>query len=69
MAKTVTSCLEDGVYEELREAAVVDGRSPSMLIETASLARLMEAQFVSDETMIEVLSEHALLRKQDTNSH
>jgi len=48
MPKTVTLRLEDGVYEEFRQAAEAENRPISNLIETAALNHLHEQQFVDD---------------------
>lgn len=61
MTKTVTLRLEEGVFEEFRKAAAAEGWTLSHLIETAALARIRERQFVGDEEVTEILSNHALL--------
>jgi hypothetical protein len=63
MAKTVTLRLEQGVYEELREAARAENRPLSNLIETAALTRVREQQFVDDAEMAEILGNPRLLAR------
>jgi predicted transcriptional regulator len=63
MTKTVTLRLDEGTYQELKEAAAAENRPLSNLIETAALARVREEQFVDDAEMAEILSNQALLRR------
>jgi len=68
MPKTVTLRLEDGVYEEFRQAAEAENRPISNLIETAALNHLHEQQFVDDAEMAEVLSNERLVARLRTGS-
>jgi predicted transcriptional regulator len=63
MPKTVTLRLEDGVYEEFREAAQAENRPISNLIETAALYRVREQQFVDDAEMVEILADAKLVER------
>jgi len=63
MARTVTLRLDDGTYEELREAAKAERRPLSNLIETAALARVRDQQFVDEAEMIDILGNEALVRR------
>lgn len=68
MVRTVTLRLEQGAYEELREAAVAERRPLSNFIATAAVARVREAQFVDDAEMAEILNDEALVRRLRTGS-
>ena len=61
MTKTVTLRLDDGTYEEFREAAEAENRPISNLIETAALAKIRDEQFVDDVEMAEIRSNERLL--------
>ena len=63
MTKTITLRLDEDVYNELREAATAERRPLSNLIETATLARVREAQFVDDAEMAEILYNDNLIRR------
>ena len=65
MAKSITLRLGEDVYEEFREAAAAERRSLSNLIETAALARIRETQFVDDAEAEEILSDDALVQKDE----
>ena len=68
MTKTVTLRLDEGVYQELREAAAAERRPLSNLIETAALARVREGQFVDDAEMAEILDNEDLTHRLKTGS-
>jgi len=63
MAKTVTLRLDDEVYNVFLEAARVENRPLSNLIETAALSRIREQQFVDDAEMSEILSNETLRKR------
>ena len=60
MPRTATSRAEDSVYGEVGKAAVGNERSLSRLIETASLARVTEAQFASGGKAAQMLGNESL---------
>ena len=68
MTKTVTLRLDEGVYQELREAAAAERRPLSNLIETAALARVREGQFVDHSEMAEILENEDLKRRLEPGS-
>ena len=63
MAKTVTLRLDDEVYNLFLEAARVENRPLSNLIETAALSRIREQQFVDDAEMSEILANETLRKR------
>jgi len=63
MAKTVTLRLDDEVYNVFLEAARVENRPLSNLIETAALSRIREQQFVDDAEMSEILANENLRKR------
>jgi predicted transcriptional regulator len=63
MAKTVTLRLDDEVYNVFMEAARVENRPLSNLIETAALSRIREQQFVDDAEMSEILANENLRKR------
>lgn len=63
MSKTITLRLDEGTYEELKEAAQAENRPLSNLIETAALAKVREQQFVDDAEMAEILENESLLKR------
>ena len=63
MAKTVTLRLDDEIYGIFLEAARAENRPLSNLIETATLCRIREQQFVDDAEMSEVSANENILKR------
>ena len=63
MSKTVTLRLGDEVYSLFLKAAKAENRSLSNLIETATVNRIREQEFVDDAEMSEILSNDNLLKR------
>ena len=63
MSKTVTLRLEEEVYKTFLEAARVEKRSLSSLIQTAALDRIRESQFVDDLELAEILANERLVKR------
>ena len=63
MSKTVTLRLDDEVYNLFLKAAKAENRSLSNLIETATVNRIREQEFVDDAEMSEILSNDNLLKR------
>jgi len=62
MAKTVTLRLDEEVYSIFLKAAKAENRPLSNLIETATLSRIREQQFVDDAEMSEISANENILK-------
>lgn len=63
MAKTLTMRLDDETYQSFVRAARAERRSLANLVETAALRHLVEASFVDDAEMAEILSRPELVKR------
>jgi predicted transcriptional regulator len=63
MAKTVTLRLDEEVYSIFLKAAKAENRPLSNLIETATLSRIREQQFVDDAEMSEISANENILKR------
>lgn len=61
MPKTITLRLKDDVYSILANAARSENRTIANLIETSTLAKIREDQFVDDVELAEIMGNRDLL--------
>ena len=61
MAKTLTLRVDDETYRKFAAAAQAEGRSIANLVETATLERLRERQFVDDAELAEIEANERLV--------
>jgi predicted transcriptional regulator len=63
MAKTLTLRVDDETYRKFAAAAQAEGRSIANLVETATLERLRERQFVDDAELAEIEANERLVAR------
>ena len=63
MVKTLTLRVDDETYRKFAAAAQAEGRSIANLVETATLERLRERQFVDDAELAEIEANERLVAR------
>ena len=63
MGKTVTLRLDEETYRVLSEAARVERRSLSNMIQSAAVAAIRDRQFVDEYEMAEILASESLMKR------
>ena len=63
MAKTLTLRVDDETYRKFAAAAQAEGRSIANLVETATLERLRERQFIDDAELAEIEANERLVAR------
>jgi len=63
MPKTITLRLKDEVYKKFLNAAIIDNRTISNMIETLALKKLEESFFTDEFETHEILNDKELVKK------